>query len=91
MNDTPKPAVRARTLMPLDALKSEQSKFFYLRGLLRHDQKDTRGALEDLRLALELWPHRNNPALTPLKDLHRDAEDRAALDALLARVARARP
>ena len=82
---------RARTLMPLDALKSEQGKFFYLRGLLRHDQKDTRGALEDLRLALELWPHRDNPAVAPLKDLHRDAENRAALEALLARVTGARP
>jgi hypothetical protein len=82
---------RARALMPLDALQSEQAKFFYLRGLLRHDHKDTRGALEDLRLALELWPHRDNPAVAPLKDLHREAQDRAALEALLARVTRARP
>ena len=63
--------------MPLDALKAEQSKFFYLRGLLRQDYKDTRGALEDLRLAVELWPHRDNPAVAPLEDLASEAEDRA--------------
>jgi hypothetical protein len=29
--------------------------------------------------------------VAPLKDLHREAQDRAALEALLARVTRARP
>jgi hypothetical protein len=82
---------RARALMPLDALKAEQSKFFYLRGLLRQDYKDTRGALEDLRLAVELWPHRDNPAVAPLEDLASEAQDRGALEALLARVRLPRP
>ena len=77
--------------MPLDALKAEQSKFFYLRGLLRQDYKDTRGALEDLRLAVELWPHRDTPAVAPLEDLASEAEDRGALEALLARVRLPRP
>jgi serine/threonine protein phosphatase PrpC len=57
----------------------------------RYREGEGANPLEDLRLALELWPHRDNPAVAPLNDLHREAQDRAALEALLARVMRARP
>jgi hypothetical protein len=79
---------RARDLMPADADKPYQTKFFSLRGILRLQTGDQRGAIQDLESALAVWPTPQNPALSPLEDLYRAEGDTDALRALNDRVKR---
>jgi Protein of unknown function (DUF2723) len=78
---------RARDLMPSDASKGHQSRFFYLRGALRLDLGDKAGATRDFESALSIWPVHDNAAIRPLKDLYRAAGDEQALKALASRAA----
>jgi len=75
-----------RDTMPADAPKLHLSRFFYLRGALRLDLRDKSGAITDFETALTTWPVPENPALSPLRDLYREAGDAAALAALEDRV-----
>jgi hypothetical protein len=77
---------RARDLMPSDVPRMYQSKFFYLRGLLRLDVGDKQGARQDLESAVFGWPWPDNRALDPLRDLYRAAGDAAAQRVLEERV-----
>ena len=81
---------RARELMPSDASKGYQSKFFYLRGILRLETGDKRTAIEDLETAISVWPMADNRALAPLENLYREAGDTAALQAVQDRIRRRR-
>src|ERR1700694_3152462 len=81
---------KARDLMPSDVVKEHQARFFYLRGALRADLGDKRGAIEDFETALSIWPTPNNPAMTPLEDLHREMGDMSAFEAIRKRVKRRR-
>jgi hypothetical protein len=81
---------RARDLMPTDVSKAHRSRFFYLRGALRTDLGDKRGALEDFETALSLWPVADNRAVTVLEALYRAAGDERALEQLRSRVKRPR-
>jgi hypothetical protein len=82
---------RARDLMPSDAPRPYQAKFFYLRGILRLELSDKRGAVQDLETALAVWPSPDNRAFVPLEDLYREAGDPAALRSLNERVKRRKP
>ena len=59
-----------------------------LRGVLRANTEDKRGAVGDLETALSLWPAEQNPAIEPLRTLYRDAGMTAALENLNQRAAR---
>lgn len=82
---------RARDLMPADADKPYQAKFFSLRGILRLQAGDQRGATQDLETALAVWPTPRNAALVTLEDLYRATGDADALRALNDRVKRRTP
>jgi hypothetical protein len=73
---------RARTLLPSDAPKQHIAGYFLLRGLLRANTADKRGAASDFETGLALWPSPQNPALQPLEQLYREAGDPAALEGL---------
>lgn len=79
---------KARELMPYDAPKSHQSRFFYLRGALRADLRDTPGAIRDFDTAMSVWPSPSNTANKALEDLYRTADDTKALQELQDRVDR---
>jgi hypothetical protein len=81
---------RARDLAPSDVNKEHQSRFFQLRGALRLDAGDKRGATADFETALMLWPSSKNLATTALEDLYRAAGDEQALRAVQDRVKRSR-
>ena len=78
-------------LMPSDAPKAYQSRFFYVRGKVRADLRDTTGAIQDFETAFYIWPAPPNPVITPLEDLYRRAGNTAAADALQERVKRLKP
>jgi hypothetical protein len=80
----------ARELMPSDASKGYQSKFFYLRGILRLEAGDRQAAIADLETAVSVWPMADNRALAPLETLYREAGDTAALQAVQDRIRRRR-
>jgi Protein O-mannosyl-transferase TMEM260-like len=77
---------RARKLMPPDVPKAYLSKYFTVRGILRADQDDRRGAIEDLKTALSVWPSPDNSAAASLEEVYKDAGDEAALKALRERM-----
>jgi tetratricopeptide (TPR) repeat protein len=79
---------RARQLTPSDVPKSELSRFFYLRGAVRADQRDIAGAIRDFETALSVWPSPSNWSVKPLEDLYRQTGDARALQALQDRVKR---
>jgi hypothetical protein len=79
---------RARALLPSDAPKQHLAGYFLLRGVLRANTEDKRGAAGDFETALTLWPAEQNPAIEPLRTLYRDAGDTAALERLNQRAAR---
>jgi hypothetical protein len=81
---------RARDLMPSDAGKADQARFFHLRGALRFDLGDTAGAIRDFETALSIWPLPDNGALKPLENLYRTAGNEGALKALQGRIKRPR-
>jgi hypothetical protein len=79
---------RARDLMPSDTPKSHQSRFFYLRGAVRADLRETAGAIQDFETAMSIWPVPTNTAFKALEDLYGQTGDEAALKALEQRVKR---
>jgi hypothetical protein len=60
---------KARDLMPGDATKERHARFFELRAYLRLEQGDARRALEDLDIALAIWPSEKNRARIAAADL----------------------
>jgi hypothetical protein len=79
---------RARVLLPSDAPKQHIAGYFLLRGLLRANTQDKRGAAGDFNTALSLWPSPQNPAIAPLEQLYQEAGDPAALQDLKDRLAK---
>jgi hypothetical protein len=79
---------RARELLPADAPKEHISRYFSLRGAVRANMHDKRGAIQDLETSVQLWPVADNSAIEPLMQLYREAGNDAALKALEERVER---
>jgi tetratricopeptide (TPR) repeat protein len=79
---------RARALTPPDVPKAYLAKFFAVRGILRANLNDRRGAIEDLETALSVWPSPDNRAVRSLEEIYRDAGDEKALRALRERIDR---
>lgn len=77
---------RARELMPSDVVKDELARYFYLRGTVRADLRDERGAVQDFETALSVWPVSENWAIRPLQELYGKAGNASALSALQQRV-----
>jgi len=77
---------RARSLMPSDVPKEHLSRFFYIRGALRANLGERRGAIEDMETALAIWRTPANPVIGSLEDLYRAAGDLTALKALQERI-----
>lgn len=78
---------KARELTPSDVTKDHLARYFYLRGALRANLRDTPGAIEDFDTALSIWPNAGNSAIKPLEDLYRQSHNDGALKALQDRVA----
>jgi hypothetical protein len=79
---------KARDLMPLDAPKSHQSRFFYLRGAVRANLGQHSGAIRDFETALSIWPVKENAAIEALEEVYRDMGDTKALAKLRDRTER---
>ncbi|MGA8007496.1 MAG: DUF2723 domain-containing protein [Burkholderiales bacterium] len=79
---------QAQKLTPPDVPKAYLSKYFAFRGILRANLKDRRGAIEDFKTALSVWPFPDNPAVRSLEAIYRDTGDEKALNALRERVKR---
>ncbi|HYM43070.1 MAG TPA: hypothetical protein VET46_09945, partial [Steroidobacteraceae bacterium] len=77
---------KARQAMPSDAPKEHLSRFFYIRGVLRANLRDSPGALRDLETAVSVWPSSANPAFKELQAQYRRAGDEAAANAVAQRV-----
>ena len=77
---------KARDLMPSDVSKEHLSRFFYIRGVLRSNMGDRKGAIADLETAVFIWQLPTNAAIATLEDLYRQAGDEAGLKALQDRV-----
>jgi tetratricopeptide (TPR) repeat protein len=82
---------RARDIMPADIPKAHKSRFFYLRGAVRADLRDTAGAIQDFETALSVWPTPSNTAIKTLEDLYRKTGNEKGLQALRERVSRLTP
>jgi len=82
---------KARDAMPSDVAKSNLSRFFYLRGAIRANLRDIRGAIQDFETAMSVWPAPVNAAIKPLEDLYRQTGDTDALKALQERVKHEKP
>ncbi|MGH8745804.1 MAG: hypothetical protein ACREUK_04865, partial [Burkholderiales bacterium] len=78
----------AQKLTPPDVPKAYLSKYFAVRGILRANLNDRRGAIEDLETALAVWPSPDNLAVRSLEEIYQDAGDEKALSALRERVER---
>jgi hypothetical protein len=77
---------KARDLMPSDVSKEHLSRFFYIRGALRANLGDRKGAMADFETAVSTWRVPTNAAITSLEDLYRESGDQAGLKALQDRV-----
>src|SRR5439155_3380587 len=77
---------KARDTMPSDAPKEHLSRFFYIRGILRGNLRDSPGAARDLETAVSVWPAPSNPAFKSLQDNYRRSGDEAAAAAVEERV-----
>jgi 4-amino-4-deoxy-L-arabinose transferase-like glycosyltransferase len=73
---------KARAAMPSDVPKEHLSRFFYIRGVLRDNVRDTAGAAADLEIAVSVWPAPDNPAFQALQQHHRRTGNDAAADAV---------
>ena len=62
---------KARDAMPSDVPKEHLSRFFYIRGVLRENMRDSPGAAEDLETAVSVWPSPGNPAFMALQEHYR--------------------
>ncbi len=79
---------QAQKLRPPDVPKAYLSKYFAIRGVLRANLNDRRGAIDDLKTALSVWPSPDNLAVRSLEEIYQDAGDEKALRALRERVKR---
>jgi len=77
---------RARDAMPSDVPKEHLSRFFYIRGILRINLRDSPGATRDLETAVSVSPSPSNPAFKALQDHYRETGDEAAAAAVEERV-----
>ena len=62
---------KAREAMPSDVPKEHLSRFFYIRGVLRDNLRDSRGAAGDFETAVSVWPSPDNPAFKALQEHYR--------------------
>jgi len=62
---------KARDAMPSDVPKEHLSRFFYIRGVLRDNLRDSPGAAGDLETAVSVWPSPDNPAFMALQEHYR--------------------
>lgn len=79
---------RAAELMPADAEKNDRARVFELRGYLRLERGDVRGAIEDLEAAVFVWPVSSNRAIATLENLYRSTGNETGLGALRSRLRR---
>ena len=79
---------QAQKLRPPDVPKAYLSKYFAIRGVLRANLNHRRGAIDDLKTALSVWPSPDNLAVRSLEEIYQDAGDEKALRALRERVKR---
>jgi hypothetical protein len=79
---------RARELLPSDAPKEHVARFFALRGAVRANMQEKPAAIQDLELALSLWPTPDNFAIEPLRTLYKETGADAALAELEQRLER---
>ena len=77
---------KARQAMPSDVPKEHLSRFFYIRGVLRANLRDTPGAVRDLETSVSVWRSPANPAFKELQAQYRRAGDEAAANAVAQRV-----
>jgi hypothetical protein len=73
---------KARDAMPADVPKVHLSRFFYIRGVLRENLRDTPGAAQDLETAASIWPSPDNGAFQALHEHYRRVGNEAAAHAL---------
>jgi hypothetical protein len=77
---------KARDTMPSDVPKEHLSRFFYIRGVVRANLRDSPGAARDLETAVSVWPAPSNPAFKALQDHYRRTGDEGAANAVEERV-----
>jgi len=77
---------KAREAMPADVPKENLSRFFYIRGVLRANVRDSAGATRDLETAVSVWPSPGNAAFKELQNQYRRAGDEKAASAVEERV-----
>jgi len=73
---------KARDAMPPDIPKEHLSRFFYIRGVVRDNVRDSAGAAADLEIAVSVWPSNDNPAFKALADHYRRTGNAAAAAAV---------
>jgi len=78
----------ARDRMPSDAGKQQKARLFELRAYLRLERADRAGAIQDLDMAVTLWPVTDNSATGALDRLYVEAKDQGSRQALWARIKR---
>ena len=81
----------AGELMPSDVAKQHLSRFFYLRGAVRANLRDTPGAIQDFESALSIYLVTTNAAINVLENLYRQTGNVGALKAMQDRVKRITP
>jgi hypothetical protein len=77
---------KARDAMPSDVPKEHLSRFFYIRGVLRDNLRDTPGAAGDLETAVSVWVSPDNPAFKALLDHYRRTGNEAGATAIAERM-----
>ncbi len=77
---------KARQAMPSDVPKENLSRFFYIRGVLRTNVRDSAGATRDLETAVSVWPSPGNAAFKELQNQYRRDGDEKAASAVEERV-----
>jgi hypothetical protein len=73
---------KARDRMPADVPKEHLSRFFYIRGVVRDNMRDTPGAAADLDAAVSVWQAPGNPAFGALLQHYRRTGNEAAARAV---------
>jgi len=77
---------KARDAMPSDVPKEHLSRFFYIRGVLRDNLRDTPGAAGDLETAVSVWVSPDNPAFKALLEHYRRTGNEAGATAIAERM-----
>ena len=78
----------ARDAMPYDAGKQHKARIFELRAYLRLQLADRAGAIQDLDMAVTLWPVTDNAATLALDKLYAEAKDQDSRQAMWKRIKR---